>query len=123
MGQHNRAVGRYGERVAARYLHDTGLVVLETNWRCEIGELDIVARDGDCLVICEVKTRTSEAFGSPIEAVTRRKEARLRRLAGAWVSAHPAVARGLSDLRIDVVGVLRPRRGPAQITHLAGVGS
>ncbi len=123
MGQHNRAVGRYGERVAARYLSEAGLVVLETNWRCEIGEVDIVARDGKCLVVCEVKTRTSHAFGSPIEAVTRPKAARLRRLAGAWVMAHPEAARGIGALRIDVVGVFRPRRGPAQVTHLAGVTS
>ena len=123
MGLHNRAVGRYGERVAVRYLLAAGLQIIETNWRCEIGELDIVARDGRCLVVCEVKTRTSEAFGSPIEAVTTAKVARLRRLAGAWVTAHPAQSRGLSGLRIDVVGVLRPRQGRSEITHLAGVGS
>lgn len=123
MGQHNRAVGRYGEQVAARYLIDAGLEIVDTNWRCEFGEVDIVARDGDCLVVCEVKTRTSEAFGSPIEAVHGAKAARLRRLAGAWVAAHPALARGAANLRIDVIGVLRPRQGRSQITHLAGIGA
>ena len=105
MGQHNRAVGRYGEQVAARYLIDAGLEIVDTNWRCE------------------VKTRTSEAFGSPIEAVHGAKAARLRRLAGAWVAAHPALARGAANLRIDVIGVLRPRQGRSQITHLTGIGA
>ncbi len=81
------AVGRYGERVAERFLVDSGLVILERNWRCSLGEIDIVARDGDCLVVCEVKTRSSTAYGHSLEAVSWRKAARLRRLAMAWVDA------------------------------------
>ena len=73
------ALGRYGEDVAARHLAEAGLVVLERNWRCREGEIDIVARDGDVLVVCEVKTRRDTAYGSPLEAVTPRKAARLRR--------------------------------------------
>lgn len=112
------AVGEYGERIAAAHLTAAGLVVLERNWRCPIGELDIVARDGDVLVFCEVKTRTSVAFGAPLEAVTARKAARLRRLAAAWMRE-----RGLHlpEVRIDLVGVLRPPRGPAQVEHVRGV--
>lgn len=113
-------LGRYGEALAARYLTDRGLVVLERNWRCEHGEVDLVARDGDTLVVCEVKTRRGTGYGDPVEAVTFRKAMRLRRLAVAYVTA-----RGLHPpaLRIDVVGVLcRPGR-PAEIRHVVGVGS
>lgn len=111
-------VGRYGEDVAARHLSEEGYVVLQRNWRCELGEIDIVARDGDCLVVCEVKTRRSLACGHPAEAVTARKAARLRRLAARWLSEsglHPP------EVRIDVVAVVRPSRGPAQVEHLRAV--
>ncbi|RJK98266.1 YraN family protein [Vallicoccus soli] len=111
-------VGRYGERVAARHLVDAGLVVLERNWRCELGEIDIVAREGGVLVVCEVKTRSSGAYGPPAEAVTPAKAARLRRLAARWVherGVHP------QELRVDVVAVLRRPRGAALVEHLRGV--
>ena len=112
------ALGRYGEDVAARHLADTGLVVLERNWRCPLGELDIVARDGDVLVVCEVKTRRSLAYGSPLEAVTPVKAARLRRLAAHWLAE-----RGVrpAAVRFDVVGVLQNGRGAAEIQHVRGV--
>ncbi|PPK98521.1 putative endonuclease [Kineococcus xinjiangensis] len=113
------AVGGYGERVAVRHLQQAGMTVLARNWRCEHGELDIVARDGDCLVVCEVKTRRSLASGHPLEAVTPVKVARLRRLAAAWMSAHGVRPR---DVRLDVVAVLRPLRGPAVVEHLRAVG-
>jgi putative endonuclease len=115
-----RALGEYGEQLAARYLEERGMAVIARNWRCKHGELDLVARDGDCLVFCEVKTRRSERFGAPIEAVTAQKAARLRRLAAAWLRDHDE--RG-GRIRIDVIGILRPRRGPAQVRHLVGVGS
>ena len=111
-------VGRYGEDVAARHLSEQGYVVLQRNWRCELGEIDIVARDGDCLVVCEVKTRRSDAFGSPFEAVTPRKVARLRRLTARWLAEsglHPP------HVRIDVVAVRRPLTGPAQVEHVRAV--
>ncbi len=113
------ALGAHGEDLAARHLAQQGLVVLDRNWRCEAGEIDLVLRDGDVLVICEVKTRSSTDYGEPLEAVTDVKVARLRRLAVQWVResrVHPR------DIRIDVVGVLQPRQGPAQIEHVAGVG-
>jgi putative endonuclease len=111
-------VGRYGEDVAARHLTQQGFVVLQRNWRCELGEIDIVARDGSCLVVCEVKTRRTSSCGSPVEAVTPRKAARLRRLAARWVvesGLHPP------EVRIDVVSVLRPPRGAAVVEHLRAV--
>ena len=118
-----RGLGTYGERMAARYLTDRGFDVLEQNWRCDLGEIDIVARDGGCLVVCEVKTRRSTTFGQPIEAVDHRKLARLRRLAAAWLAERRAVGSpvaGVAGVRVDVVGVLRPRRGPCRIEHVVG---
>ena len=79
------AVGRYGEELAARYLAKSGFAILERNWRCELGEIDIVARDGDALVVCEVKTRRGLNYGSPLESITYRKLATLRKLVGRWL--------------------------------------
>jgi putative endonuclease len=108
-------LGLRGERIAARYLTDRGLRLLDRNWRCREGELDIVARDGDAIVFCEVKTRRQVGFGHPVEAVTPTKQRRLRTLAHRWLAAHEEHA---PDLRFDVVGVLVPPRGPAVVTHL-----
>ena len=113
------AVGRYGEQVAARYLLDAGLVILDRNWRCREGELDIVATEGRTLVFCEVKTRSSTAYGDPAEAVVGAKADRLRRLAARWLQEHPGY---WPELRIDVVSVLRRRRGAAEVRHLKAVG-
>ena len=115
------AVGAYGERLAARYLTECGMQILDRNWRCDQGEIDIVAMDDACLVIVEVKTRRSLAFGSPVEAVTALKAARLRRLASCWLECHRSLVEVVADVRIDVVGVLRPRFGPAQVEHLVSV--
>ena len=112
------AVGQYGERVAVAHLLSVGMVVLDRNWRCRLGELDVVAMDGDCLVAVEVKTRRSTAFGHPVEAVTRLKVARLRRLVGQWLADHDVQVGGV---RIDVVAVLRPRSGPAVVDHRRAV--
>ena len=117
------AVGAYGERLAARYLMESGMQILDRNWRCDQGEIDIVAMDDRCLVIVEVKTRRSIVFGSPVEAVSAVKAARLRRLAGRWLADRRSVVEFVVDVRIDVIGVLRPARGPAQIEHLVAVGA
>jgi len=116
------AVGQYGERVAARHLVEAGLTILACNWRCPDGELDIVARDGDVLVFCEVKTRSSTTFGDPSEAVIGRKAARLRRLAVYWLTEQrDAGAHDFwPEMRFDVVSVLRSPRGAAQVRHLRG---
>lgn len=114
-----RGLGRYGEDLAARFLEERGMRVLERNWRCEHGEVDLVALDGRCLVICEVKTRRGTGFGDPVEAVTVAKALRLRRLAAVYARSHP----GAERVRIDVVGVLcRPGEAP-RVRHVVGVGS
>jgi putative endonuclease len=112
------ALGRYGEDVAARHLITDGFVVLERNWRCELGELDIVARDGRVLVVCEVKTRRSTRHGSPFEAVTQRKLHRIERLGLRWMKE-----RGVrpASMRVDVVSVLRPGTGPTVVEHVRGL--
>jgi putative endonuclease len=112
------ALGRQGEQIAARFLTDAGLAVLGRNWRCTDGEIDIIALDGRTLVICEVKTRSGVRFGTPLEAVTRPKARRLRRLAVAWVRAHGLV---FDQIRIDVVGVLRAASGEFSVEHVRNV--
>jgi putative endonuclease len=97
-----QAVGAYGERLAVEHLVEAGLVVLDRNWRSATGEIDIVARDGDVLVLCEVKTRRGVGFGTPAEAVGRRKVARLRRLAAEWLAQAGVRPR---EVRFDVVEV------------------
>lgn len=110
------AVGRYGEQVAAEWLQRAGLEVLSRNWRCADGEIDIVAREGDALVFCEVKTRSSGRFGDPSEAVGPDKVARIRRLALRWLAANGVSGR---ELRFDVVTVLRGADG-VRVRHLRG---
>jgi putative endonuclease len=112
------AVGGRGEELAAAHLEAAGMVVLQRNWRCPEGEIDIVARDGRDLVVCEVKTRRSAAYGPPAAAVTRPKLARLRRLAAIWLRAQP---RSFASVRIDVVAVTLTPGLPAGIEHLRGV--
>lgn len=116
--QQRSALGAYGEDLAARYLTEQGMVVLDRNWRCGLGEIDLVLRDRRILVICEVKTRSSLAFGTPLEAVTARKAARLRRLAARWLADH---AIRPDEVRIDLIGVLVPKAGPATVDHVQGV--
>lgn len=112
------AVGRYGENVAAAHVRASGWTVLDRNWRCPDGELDLVALDGTELVAVEVKTRRSDRFGHPAQAVTPAKLARLRRLTAMWLAAHDVHP---ASVRLDVVAVTVQRRGAAQVEHLVGV--
>jgi putative endonuclease len=112
------ALGKYGEDLAVRHLVGAGFTVVERNWRCAVGEIDIVARDGATLVIVEVKTRRSLAYGSPAEAVTPRKIDKLRELALTWLREHPRERR---NLRFDVIGVLVPTAGYPALQHFRGV--
>lgn len=109
--------GRAGEERAARYLSERGYDVRARNWRCVQGELDIVAFDGPDLVVVEVKTRRSDAFGHPFVAVDGRKRDRLWRVASAWMRAHPEQARG-RRLRLDVIGITGPDPETAVLEHL-----
>jgi putative endonuclease len=115
MTTERQALGAYGERVAARHLQDQGLVLLHQNWRCPEGEVDLVLRDGDDLVFCEVKTRRGAAFGTPAEAVGHRKQRKLRRLACLWLEEtglHPRT------IRFDVIEVMSPPAGKPVVEHI-----
>ena len=90
----------------AAWYEANGYTVVARNWRCRQGELDLVARRGRVIVFCEVKTRSSTAFGAPVEAVTRTKQARLRVLAARWLADSDVVAR---EIRFDVASVLAGR--------------
>ena len=110
--QGNRAHGAFGEDLVARWYRDRGYEVLARNWRCASGELDLVVARPGVVVFCEVKARASTGFGSPFEAVTPSKQARLRRLAMAWLAetagdgSGRAGSGGQRELRFDVAGVL-----------------
>ncbi|MCE5288961.1 MAG: YraN family protein [Nocardiaceae bacterium] len=113
----NQNIGTRGEDLAVEFLEAIGLQVLDRNWRCRHGELDVVAADGSDIVFVEVKTRTGDGYGRPEEAVTPRKQQRLRRLAGLWLSEQ---TRPWRRVRFDVVGI-RDRRGfRPTITHTRG---
>lgn len=112
-----QALGAFGERLAVQYLVEAGLVVLDRNWHSSTGEIDIIAREGEVLVLCEVKTRRSLAFGTPAEAVGPQKAGRLRRLAAEWLAETRLRPR---EVRFDVVEVLAPRYGPPRVAHIRG---
>ncbi len=112
-------LGRRGEQLAVEHLQRAGLRILDRNWRCSDGEIDIVAAERRALVVCEVKTRSGVRYGTPLEAITRRKRSRLRRLAVRWLVAHGIL---FDEIRIDVVGVLRSESGEFSVDHVRGVG-
>jgi putative endonuclease len=99
----NGALGGFGERRAAAHYRSRGYAVLERNWRCRSGEIDLICARGATLVVCEVKTRTGSRHGHPLEAVTVSKQRRLRRLAAAYLQQQ---GRRWATVRFDVVGVL-----------------
>jgi putative endonuclease len=98
-----RVVGAAGEDAVAAWYAAEGYEVLDRNWRVREGELDVIARRDDTLVFCEVKTRRGDAFGLPAEAVTFRKQQRLRTLAARWLADHRV---HVDTLRFDVASVL-----------------
>ena len=112
-------LGRSGEQAAADYLEAEGFRILERNWRCADGEIDIVAVDRHTFVVCEVKTRSGTRYGTPLESVSRLKRNRLRRLAVRWLTAHGV---HFDQVRIDIVGVTRDAAGGFTIEHVRGVG-
>ncbi|MEV6836155.1 YraN family protein [Streptomyces sp. NPDC051133] len=120
MSKARSGLGRYGEDLAARRLAEAGMTILRRNWRCgRSGEIDIVARDGDALVVCEVKTRRGGGFQHPMAALTPKKAQRLLALAERWIQAHGGAPPG--GVRIDLVGVLLPHRGAPSVEHARGV--
>ena len=111
---HNNALGDFGQHRAERHLVAQGMVVLDRNWRCPIGELDIVMEQGDTLIFVEVRTRRGQRYGSPEESVTPNKQARLIELAHSYIQhvqpSHP-------QWRIDIAAVQLDQK-PPQINHI-----
>lgn len=112
MAEHNE-LGKKGEEIARNFLVDKGFEIIETNWRHEKDEIDIIARDGDELVIVEVKTRSSNVFGEPEEAVGEQKEAYLIRATEAYLIEHDLDI----DIRYDIVSVILNKKG-LKIKHI-----
>ncbi|HUF83602.1 MAG TPA: YraN family protein [Acidimicrobiia bacterium] len=115
MSDQRRALGAAGEDAVAEWYTGAGYEVVDRNWRCRDGEIDLVVTRGRLIVVCEVKTRRTDAFGAPAEAVTASKQRRLRTLAVQWLGE-----RGCGgDLRFDVASV-RPGRGRLEVEVLEG---
>jgi len=107
MSDLRQQLGNWGEERAAKFLRARGYNIIERNWRCAVGELDLIAWEGECLVFIEVRTRRSRRYGTPEESVTPAKQARLIELAHIYLQEHPELE---GDWRIDVVAV-ELRRG------------
>jgi putative endonuclease len=114
-------LGAMGEALAVDHLTRMGLRILNRNWRCRYGELDVIASDAATrtAVFVEVKTRTGDGYGGLAYAVTERKVRRLRRLAGLWLAGQDE---RWAAVRIDMIGVRVGRRRTPEITHLQGIG-
>lgn len=102
MSRDGRALGARGERLVARWYERRGYEVVARNWRCRSGEVDLVCRRGETLAVCEVKTRSSAAYGAAVEAVTPTKCRRIRQVAARWLAEHPM---GCREIRFDVASV------------------
>ena len=115
-----QAIGRIGEEHAVEYVIGLGWQVLDRNWRCNEGELDIIAHDPDAgaLVFIEVKCRSGLGFGDPLEAVTWRKRGKLRQLCLLWLAEHRI---RVDCLRIDAIGVLLRTGEKPAVNHVRGI--
>ncbi len=123
-GVSRQEVGGHGEDLAAALLLSEGLEILNRNWRCPIGELDIVALetgrdDRRTVVFCEVKTRRGRGYGGPLEAITRDKVRKLRHLAARWLLDAGVHA---DEIRLDAIGVMLMPGCAPELTHVQGIG-
>jgi putative endonuclease len=103
-----KTLGNLGERLAAGKLTEKGYRIISTNWRCEIGELDIVAWHGDCLTFIEVRTRRGVRAGTPEESITPAKRQRLQNLVDAYLISHTELQDGKGQpppCRVDLAAV------------------
>ena len=110
-----QALGAHGERLAEANLVAQGMVVVDRNWRCPDGEVDLILRDGDAVVFCEVKTRRTATYGPPAAAVAGAKARRLRRLAARWLATTRVRP---SDVRFDVVAIVLGPDDAAAVDHI-----
>jgi putative endonuclease len=116
-------VGARGEDLAVAELERQGMQTVARNWRCRLGEIDVIAVDvvhgRRTLVFCEVKCRTGLGFGAPLESITHAKLRRLRQLAAHWLATEPFQA---DDIRLDAIGVVLLPGARPELTHVRGIG-
>lgn len=113
----NQIVGKYGEDLAEQYLRDRGYLIVDRNWRCASGEIDLVASHHGRYIFVEVKTRNGSGFGHPFEAITAQKVARMRRLVSQWCLANQKSG---VDVRLDAIAVVISG-GRVAVEHLKQV--
>lgn len=113
-----QTLGKWGESLAAETLEQQGYILLERNARTPYGELDLVMRQGQTIVVVEVKTRSTPAFGLPEESVTRRKQEHLLHAAQHYLQSHPELG---GDWRVDVVAIRRLQDMPPEVVHFENV--
>jgi putative endonuclease len=116
-------IGTRGEDLAVAELQRQGMQIVARNWRCRLGEIDVVALEtspaGRTLVFCEVKCRTGIGFGAPLESITHAKLRRLRQLTAQWLATEQVRA---DAIRIDAIGVVLRSGSAPQLTHVQGIG-
>lgn len=108
-------LGQKGEKQAAKYLKKKGYKLVTANYRCQYGEIDLIARDADILIFIEVKTRTSTDFGDPAAAVDYRKQQQISKVAHHYLVTHH---NDDVDARFDVISVLSPNGKKTEIEHI-----
>ncbi len=115
-----KLIGKIGEDAACQYLQQQGYEIIENNYRCPLGEIDIIARDEQVTVLVEVRTRTSFAYGSPEESITTDKAWRLKRLADSYLQTHRL---STAPCRIDLIAVMvnRETHRLVNINHIKGI--
>ncbi len=120
MSERRRKVGLAGEDAARDYLKNKGYEILDTNYRCPLGEIDIIARDAQTIVIVEVRTKTGRSFGGPEESITRAKAKKLTRLAMHYLRS---ISSRDIPCRIDLVAVMLKKEDflPEKINHIKGI--
>ncbi|MDD4924691.1 MAG: YraN family protein [Dehalococcoidales bacterium] len=110
-----KEIGRLGETLVAEYLKKNGFNIIETNYRCHFGEIDIIAQEEDCIVFAEVRTKTSSGFGTPEESVTNTKKKHLIKTAYIYLGEKDKMQ---ADWRIDFIAVELDRNNkPSRIEH------
>jgi putative endonuclease len=109
-----KRLGNQGEDIACTFLERSGVTILERNWRCQAGEADVIAREGDDLVFVEVKTRTSNSAGFPEDAVNREKRRRYEKIATEYLFSHNLPS---ARVRFDVMALLLSGDGKAFLRH------
>jgi putative endonuclease len=116
MRANRQDTGKQGEMLAQQFLRDKGYTLIETNFRCRTGEIDLIAKDGDIVVFIEVRTVTSPKFGPAYQSVTYRKQQQVKRVALFYAARHNLVN---TQFRFDVIGItLNRKTGDHQIEHL-----